>query len=135
MKILADTSVWVDYLRVPVGGPAEMLDELLEDGLAVMCGPVAAELVAGVPTRHQRELWQRLGGLPWYDLGRSDWRDVGTVSGELRAQGLPTPLTDVVIAVASVRAEAALWTRDRHFDAIRAVLPGLDLYDPDVAGT
>jgi predicted nucleic acid-binding protein len=32
-----------------------------------------------------------------------------------------------VIAVACVRAEAALWTSDRDFERIRGVLPELDV--------
>jgi hypothetical protein len=130
VRVLPDTSVWVDYLRVSAGGPAEKLDELLEEGLAVVCGPVAAELVAGAPPPRHRELWHRLSGLSWYDLDRGDWREVGAIAAELRTRGLTIPLTDVVIAVASIRAEAAVWTHDRHFQSIRAVLPELDLYDP-----
>jgi len=39
-------------------------------------------------------------------------------------------MTDVMIAVAAVRAQALVWTRDLDFERIRKALPELELYRP-----
>jgi predicted nucleic acid-binding protein len=87
-------------------------------------------LLKGIPTHRWDALWISVGALPWAELDRSAWRMVGEVAADLRSAGVSLPLTDVEIAVASVRAEAALWTRDLDFERIRSALPGLQLYRP-----
>lgn len=125
MTVLADTSIWVDYLRRGTGGPAAELDELLASGEVVLCGPVVAELLAGVAEARRSELWQLLAGLPWADLGRPEWRRVGDVAAAVRRSGTSVALTDIEIAVAAVAVDAHLWSRDSDFDRIAAVLPDL----------
>jgi len=90
-----------------------------------VCGPVVAELLAGVVATRRDELWQLLAGLPWADLGRPEWRRVGDVAGAMRRSGTTVALTDVEIAVAAVTAGAELWSRDSDFDRIAGVLPEL----------
>ena len=130
MTVLADTSVWVQYLRRGRGGPAARLDDLLVQGEVVVCGPVVAELVAGTPADRRAELIGLLNALPWADLGRSHWAIVGEVAARLREQGISTALTDIEIAVAAVQAHAELWTRDSDFRRIAKVLDSLSLFAP-----
>jgi len=130
VTVVADTSVWVSYLRLGADGPAAALDGLLAGGQIVMCGPVAAELLAGTATQRRPELWTLLTGLGWADLGREDWHEVGETAAKLREQGQTVPLTDVEIAVAARAARAKLWTDDSHFDRIEQVLTGIDRYTP-----
>lgn len=45
---LADSSIWVDYLRYGSAHPdGSELQEALDAGTLVTCGPVVAELLAG----------------------------------------------------------------------------------------
>jgi predicted nucleic acid-binding protein len=125
VTVLPDTSIWVDYLRRGAKANAAGLDALLATGDAVMCGPVAAELLAGAADADRDALWQVLAGLPWVDLGRSEWRRVGEVAAALRRTGAMVALTDIEIAVASVGAGATLWSRDSDFERVAKVLPGL----------
>lgn len=127
MTVLADTSVWVDYLRDGTRGAAAKLDDLLEQQAVVVCGPVLAELLAGTRVEQRGELWRALEALPWADLDRSAWHRVGEIANDLRAAGVSVALTDVEIAVAAVLAGASLWTRDDDFVRIRAALPELEL--------
>ncbi len=128
MTVLADTSVWVEYLRRGPIGPGAELDLLLADGEVVMCGPVAAELLAGVDPARRPELWPLLAGLPWADIGRIEWRRVGEVAAALRAIGQTVALTDIEIAVAAAASGALLWSRDADFDRVEAVLADLSRY-------
>jgi predicted nucleic acid-binding protein len=130
VTVLADTSVWVQYLRRGRAGPAALLDDLLAKGEVVVCGPVVAELVAGAPADRRAELVGLLNALPWADLGRLQWAMVGEVAARLREQGFSTALTDIEIAVAAVHARAELWTRDSDFARIAKVLDSLSLFEP-----
>lgn len=128
MRVLPDTSIWVELLREGREGPAAELDRFLEEQAVLVCGPVAAELVSGTPPEHQEELWVLLTSLPWADLDAFGWRETGIVAGTLRRTGRSVPLTDVAIAVCAVRAQATLWTRDEDFRRIAEIVPALNLY-------
>ena len=127
---MADTSVWVDYLRTGHRGRAAALDGIIERGEIVVCGPIAAELVAGTTDRRRDELWQLLDGLRWASIDRAEWHLVGDISAALRQRGSAVPLTDIEIAVAAVASDSSLWTRDAHFDRIADALPRLLRYAP-----
>lgn len=128
MKVLPDTSVWVEYLRRGTSGPAAALDDLLIEGSVVVCGPVMSELLVGTPPEDHDQLWAAVGSLPWADIDRDGWKAIGQVGGRLRKLGRSIPLTDVVIAVASVSSDSAVWTKDQDFERIAEVLPSLEIY-------
>ncbi len=130
MNVVADTSIWVDYLRRGTKGPAKELDSLLEANAVVVCGPVLGELLAGTPAAQRDRLWSAMSALPWADLQREDWRTVGQIAAILRAKGKSLPLTDIMIAVACVGASASLWSNDADFERISSVLPALELFQP-----
>ena len=129
--LLADTSVWVEYLRDGVDTPAgRLLAPALLSGDALICGPVAAELLAGTSPRDRERLSETLLGLEWVDLGRSEWLAAGRLAAELRAVGATVPLTDLEIAVAAISAGAQLATVDSDFERIATVEPQLVLIGP-----
>jgi predicted nucleic acid-binding protein len=120
--------VWVDFLRTGGDGPAAALGELLERETVFVCGPVAAELLAGTAAEQVEDVWDALASFSWATLDQAAWREVGTVAGALRRAGASVPLTDVEIAVAASRAGAGLWTRDTDFERIQEALPTLELF-------
>lgn len=132
MRVLADTSVWVEYLRRGAKGPARGLDPMLSERSVVVCGPVAAELLKGTDEGYRATVWSALTALEWVDLDQAAWRTVGEAAGTLRSLGTTVALRDVSVAVAAVIADAALWTRDAAFKRIRRTLPDLRLYEPKV---
>ena len=127
MTVLPDTSVWIDYFR-GVDPAATELDRLLADEPPVICGPILAELVAGLVPERRGEVWLALSSLPFVELGRDAWTLAGELAHALRGQGANVPLLDLLIAVAAVRGDAALWTRDTDLDRIAGVLPDLRLH-------
>ncbi|MGH7722319.1 MAG: PIN domain-containing protein [Candidatus Dormibacteria bacterium] len=130
MTVLADTSIWVDYLRGGRRSKAGRLDELLTASEVVVCGPVLAELLAGAKATDRTKLRLLLTGLPWAVLGPLQWQNVGEVAARLRERGESVALTDIEIAVAAVDATSRLWTRDEDFSRIRLVLTDLQLFAP-----
>ncbi len=130
MIVLPDTSIWVEYLRRGRTGTAWGLDELLEGGEVIVCGPVVVELLAGAGPPQRAQLWQLLSALRWAEIARGQWRRVGEVAAALRIQGASVALTDIEIAVAAAEVRAALWTTDSDFDRIAEVIEDLRLYRP-----
>ena len=125
--ILADSSVWIEYLRRGKAGWGWELDELLVRGELMMCGPVLAELVAGVPAERRSDYALRLRALPWSDLDRDGWLRAGLVRADLRRSGFTVGLIDVLIAVSAARAGAALWTADAAHERITEAMGDLTL--------
>ena len=130
MTVLADTSVWVDFLKLGTRGPAAELATLLRDRQVVLCGQVVAELLAGTQPQQRDVLWTLLSGLPWLELRARGWRRVGELAGDARRSGFPLPLTDVQIAVMALENEAELWSRDAHFTQIGTLVSGLLRFQP-----
>ena len=130
MSVLADTSVWVDYLRKGRASEAARLDDLLVAGEIVVCGPVVAEILAGAKAEDRNKLWVLFAGLPWADLGPVQWQSVGEVAGRLRERGEMTALTDIEIAVAAVESSSRVWTYDADFQRIEGVLTALRFFEP-----
>jgi predicted nucleic acid-binding protein len=129
VSVLVDTSIWVEYLRgrEPV---ASQLERLVREGEAALCGPVFAELLAGVRTDADAEALRDLMGLRFVDVTRPAWKRCGDVARALRGLGERVPLLDVLIGVACAQARISLWTRDQHFAKLRGAIPELELYVP-----
>jgi predicted nucleic acid-binding protein len=126
VSVLPDTSVWVDYFR-GTEPAATQLGRLLTEEPPSICGAILAELVAGAPAAQREDLWLALASLPFVELGRDAWTLAGELVHELLRRGTSVPLLDVLIAVASMRAGASLWTRDQDFERIAEVAPELEL--------
>lgn len=124
--ILVDTSLWVDYLRGTPAPSVDALTERLDRNEVLMCGPVAAELLAGRDARGRMQLWETVSAMPWADLGRVDYFIAGETAAELRTQGRTVPLVDILIAAAAAT-RATLWTRDRHFERVAELIDQLEL--------
>jgi len=128
--VLPDTSVWIPYFRSGGGEAGDRLEALIEEGEAATCGPVFAELLGGADEVQRDSIVDTVGDLPWADLGRAAWRDVGVLARRLRQAGQALPLTDLVIAVAAARAGYAVWSFDADFERLAAELGSLELYEP-----
>lgn len=103
---------------------------LLDQGEVAVCGPVAAELLAGADGEVAEQMWATLSSLPWAELDLAAWQEVGTIAHRLRRDGQTLPLTDVTVAVAAARASYPLWSFDADFERIAPVLDRLELYQP-----
>lgn len=128
--VLADTSVWISYFRSSSGFEGDRLEALIEAEEVAVCGPVLAELLGGAGDVQRASIVEAVGDLPWADLDRSGWHDVGVAARRLRQAGQALPLTDLTIAVAAARGGHALWSLDADFERIAPVLDGLELYRP-----
>lgn len=124
--ILADTSVWVAFFRNREP-EASRLERTLEQRSLVTCPPVVAELAIGLLLENRDAALDPLRELPSVGLPQSAWLDAASAGRALRAVGATVPLIDLLIAVAAVRGNAELWSLDRDFERVVAVMPNLRL--------
>jgi len=126
--ILADTSVWIEFLRRPDSPDGRALRGILLEDQVVMTGIVLAEILQGTRSREDLErLSDLLGALRFLDADRNTWEAAGRRSHELRRQGLPTPLSDLLIAEIALSNDSLVFSNDSHFERV----PGLRRYMAD----
>lgn len=130
LKILADTSIWIRYLRRGQDETSSRLDRLIGEGTVVACGPVLSELMWGTPPESREAVWSALTAMEWAGIDASSWRRAGEAAYALRRRGRTVALIDLAIAVAAIGADAKIWTLDKDFEHIRDVLPELSIYRP-----
>ncbi|MDO9534018.1 MAG: PIN domain-containing protein [Bacillota bacterium] len=127
MKIIVDTSIWIDYFKEKAEIVSFIERELL-NGTTYIVGPVVSELLQGVKT--ERELDGLLGcidAVPFIESSIVDWRLAGSISFRLRKKGLTIPLTDLLIAAISINNKSYVYSLDHHF----ALIPDVLLYKDD----
>jgi len=123
MKIIVDTSVWIEYFKNrPI--LADHLDRQLMAGNIFTVGPVIAEMLQGARTeKDYHALKNSIDGLPFVETCFEDWMLAGSISFKLRKKGVTVPITDCLIAAVAIRQKASIMTYDRHF----AYIPNLKL--------
>lgn len=125
--VVADSSVWIAYLRSPDSPPGTVLAELVNQGEVLMLGIVMAEVLQGVRVGEDRRVLERiLTALPYEETRRRDWVRAAALGVELRTKGLAVPLSDRLIAAQALDGDHAVYTLDHHFELI----PGMKLHRP-----
>ncbi len=123
--VVADSSIWIAYLRSPDSPPGRVLAELLDQGEVLMLGIVMAEVLQGVRVGEDRRALEKiLTALPYEETRRRDWLRAAALGVGLRAKGLAVPPSDRLIAAQALAGDHAVYTLDRHFELI----PGLKLH-------
>lgn len=110
MKVLVDTSVWIDHFR----RSHPHLSELLVDGHVVHHSAVIGELACGTLRERDRVLHdlQRLPGLP-----QARAEEALHLVERHRLWGRGLGWTDVLLLASCRLGGADLWTRDRALHA------------------
>lgn len=115
-NVLVDTSVWVNFFRGVEGPSVAVLDRLLEEKQAVLCGTVELELLQGAKPAEKAMLQDLLTAMPYVETERVDFQMAGELLGGLRLKGFQIPATDGLIASICYRHRFSLLTLDKHFD-------------------
>ncbi len=116
VKVIIDTSAWIDFFRNETGAIGDAVTELIGRDQVVITGPVLTELRQGLKNRQETEtLCELLNILPFAEIDRRDWENTGTLLRKLRQKGITVPLTDALIAVVAKHNRCSVLTLDRHF--------------------
>jgi len=116
--VLVDTSAWIEALRGRDKRLRAMVDALLDQDRAVLCGLVELELLQGFRTGEGELLASLFEALPFIEVDRRDWKAAGTLLADLRAGGITIPASDGLISALCLRHDLMLLTLDKHFDHI-----------------
>ncbi len=115
-RVLADTSIWVEYFNRPKSEYAERLAEFLEIEVVYITGIILAELLQGAKTHAEFNLLRNnLKVLPLLKETDKTWEEVGKLSFDLQRKGIVIPLSDCLIAVLAQENNCQMFTLDKHF--------------------
>ncbi|MBF0273615.1 MAG: PIN domain-containing protein [Nitrospinae bacterium] len=121
--VLVDTSAWIDFLRSGTGVLGDIVARSIEQGRAVVCGVVVAELLQGAKgLKEQKQLQLIFETVGRLETKESDWDEAGKLLQNLRVKGITVPLTDAIIAVLASRSGSTLLTVEKHFQHLPATL-------------
>ena len=124
-SVLADTSVWIEYLNRQKTAAGDMLQDLLEQHRVVTCGLVIAELLQGALTTQEADIiTDTFEALYYLDVHPSTWVKAGNIAFALRRKGITVPLSDCMLSALALEAGCEIFSVDAHFRKI----PGLTLY-------
>jgi predicted nucleic acid-binding protein len=128
MRVICDTSIWIEYFRAK-----EPLFTLVrtqlerQESIGLEC--VFGELLQGVLSKQERAIvldcWSALPKFAMDGL----WLEAGEYSAIHRLPERGIGLIDAAIAVATLRTDALLWTLDKK---LASILPGKHLYKSGV---
>ncbi len=120
--IVPDSSAWIEFLRRTGSSVHKAVHRLVERRAELAISEVIVmEVLAGAhPPRHHDELRSTLLGYPMLPLeGLEDYEQAALIYRICRAAGETIrDLTDCLIAVPAMRANAAILHKDRDFDVI-----------------
>ena len=115
-RVLADTSIWVEYFNRPKSEYARRLAEFLEIEVVYITGIILAELLQGAKTHAEFNLLKNnLKVLPLLKETDKTWEKVGKLSFDLQRKGIVIPLSDCLIAVLAQENNCQVFTLDNHF--------------------
>lgn len=120
MKVLVDSSVWIDYFRG--GEKSELLDRMIDDNLICINDIILAELLPVLMVRKEDELISLLKKVERKSLN-IDWSElvalqVSCLKSGINRVGIP----DLIIAQNAEQNNLALFSLDKHFVKIAAIV-------------
>ncbi|XCN71070.1 MAG: PIN domain-containing protein [Candidatus Electrothrix aestuarii] len=117
MKVLIDTSAWIDFFRNTGGAAGDVVAELIQLDQAYLTDTVMAELLHGAKGKQEmKSLEAVFATIPILDVTGEDWLATGNTLQALRKKGCTVPLTDVLIASVAQRNDMAVLTLDKDFE-------------------
>ena len=119
MKVLVDSSVWIDYFRTGRGD--NRLDGLIDENIVTINDLILCEIVPYLKLRNQSRIIELLNAIErteltihWNQL--IDWQYRCLQQG-LNGLGIP----DLIIAQNAIQHRCTLYSLDRHFEIIKDI--------------
>jgi len=117
--VVADTSVWIDFLA---GRPVALLEDALARAAVILPPIVVAELVCGARRERDRRAVQALvQELPIHETPLEHWMKVGELRRRVRDRGLSVSTPDAHVAQCALDRDAVLLSRDAIFARIASI--------------
>ena len=122
MRVLVDTSTWVDFFNGQPSAQADALARLIRQEADVLtCGVVAAEVLQGIRrSRNLTKIEQHFLDMEWLTPREPEtYLEAADLYRQLRSQGLTIRSTiDCIIAKLAAENDALLLSKDRDMQLI-----------------
>jgi predicted nucleic acid-binding protein len=124
MKVLVDTTVWSLALRrtknatlsVEHQSTVNALIDLINDGRAVMIGPIRQELLSGIKTKAAFDVLQsKLSAFEDVKLALEDFEKAAEIFNICRANGVQGSSTDFLICAVALNHQLPIFSVDLDF--------------------
>jgi|SRR5215831_3338145 len=131
MNVLIDTSVFSLALRRKNESLSTNerllvaeLSELIREGRVRMIGLIRQELLSGIKATEQYEkLRVHLLSFPDEVVETSDYEEAAKAGNRCRAKGVAVSIVDMLLCVATIKRQWAIFTTDPDFSNYARVLP------------
>ena len=116
-KIIADTSIWIEFLKNNQD-VFSLMQKLLEKNYIIVVECIFGELLQGVKTNRERDI---IFGY-WECLPKADesnvWIDSGNYSNKNKSLEKGVGLIDSVLIVLAIKNNLKIWTLDKKLKKI-----------------
>jgi predicted nucleic acid-binding protein len=127
VNVVVDTPVWslaFRRARPQADLRARELAELIQEGRAVMIGPVRQEILSGIKnSSHFDLLRDHLRAFPDLSVGTPDYEEAAVFFNLCRSRGIQGSNTDLLICAVAARRGMTIFTTDGDFTSFASVLP------------
>jgi predicted nucleic acid-binding protein len=121
MKVIVDSSVWVDYFRGV--GDLSQVDWLIDEGLIVTNDLILAELIPSLMIRRQHKLIDALNSIENVPLS-VDWDGIIDLQVTYLRHGInKVGIPDLIVAQQAIQNGLALLSLDKHFALMSRHIP------------
>lgn len=130
MSVLIDTPIWSLALRRRPGVMSSHesrlkteLAALVQEGRAILLGPVRQELLSGIREEAQsKRIREHLQAFPDPALQLEDFEQAARCSNQCRAKGIAPSPVDMLLCAAAIRHNWEIFTSDGDFKHYSKVL-------------
>ena len=131
MNVLIDTSVFSLALRRKNENLStnerllvSELSELIREGRARLIGLIRQELLSGIKATEQYEkLRLHLRSFPDEVIDTSDYEEAAKAGNRCRAKGVAVSIVDILLCVAAIKRQWAVFTSDPDFTSYAKIIP------------
>jgi predicted nucleic acid-binding protein len=120
--VLADTTVWIHFLRGNGIHYHERLAPLIIADRLATTPVIIMEILRGAKSQKEYDKLSRdLAALRCLDLSAKVWERASKLGFALRHKGINAPLTDTLIAAVALENNVLLLHDDRHYEMIASI--------------
>ena len=125
MKIIVDSSVWIDYFRS--GENSGTLDYLIDEGMIATNDVILTEIIPPLIIKKQKKVVKILSEIEKIKMN-VDWRQLREFQYKCLSKGVNgIGVPDLLIAQNAIQSGSSIFTLDKHFSLLKPVLD-LNLY-------
>jgi predicted nucleic acid-binding protein len=125
MKIIVDSSVWIDYFRS--GQNSGMLDTLIDENLIAVNDLILTEIIFSLYLKKQTQIIALLNEIEKFKL-HIDWQQIRDFQYICLKSGInKVGISDLIIAQNAIQNRTAIYTLDKHFNFLKTLI-GVKVY-------